>query len=522
MVKVEKDLILAIDHGTSGVKTALVGRRGEIVAETMVEAGIVYLPGGGVEQDPDEWWEGLITASRRLFSMVPGTSERIAGIGCSSQMSTTVVCDRDGRHLIPALTWLDSRGAPHVRRAMAGWPSVKGYDLRKMLRWVSRTGGGPTLSGKDDIAHMLYVQKELPDIYRRANWFLSSKDWFNLRLTGRVAASVDSAALFWVVDSRDLSRPVYDAGLIAELGIDAGKLPPLRRADEVLGPVTDDVADVLGLPRGTPVSVGSSDLPAACVGSGAVRDFEGHVYLGTSSWLLCHVPFKKTDVWHAMATLPSSIPGRYFAANEQDMAGGCLDWLIRNMGIFGDGPMPDDPHRRLDALAEGADPASGGLVFTPWLNGEKTPVDSETLRAGFHNLDIGTTRGQIVRSVLEGVACNSRWVLELVEKFVGRRMDPLAIIGGGARSDLWCQIYADVLDRRIVRVAQPRQANARGAAFITWVALEKLEFSAIPDVIVHDREFTPNPANRKAYDGLYRSFREIYRRTAGFYDRVNG
>ena len=518
-------VVLAIDHGTSGCKTALVSVRGEILDTAFAPTPLHTFPGGGAEQDPDDWWQAFLDTARELLDRAAVPLEDIVAVACSSTFSSTVVVDAAGEHLMPALTWLDARGAPYVRRKMGGFPSVLGYNVGNIVRWVPRAGGAPTLSGKDDIAHMMFVQQERPEIYREADKFLSSKDWWNLRLTGRVAASFDSATLFWVTNIRDIDRVRYDDGLIRRLGIDRDKLAPLKRSTDVLGPVLPEVADAIGLPRGVPVVVGSPDLQSACVGSGAVRDYEGHIYIGTSSWCLCHVPFKKTDVLHTIASLPSAIPGKYFCANEQDVAGGCLTFLTENVlyrrNALRDEAPPADVYARLDEIVQSVPPGSRGVLFTPWLNGEKTPVDSETLRGGWHNLGLDTTVDDMVRAVYEGVAFNSRWVLGYVEKFVKRRLDPLNIIGGGARSAVWCQIFADVLGRTIRRVERPRQANARGAAFIAAVALGHLRFEDIPRHIRFDGVFTPRSANRARYDELSREFVELYEKNRAIYARLN-
>ncbi|MFH2005467.1 MAG: FGGY-family carbohydrate kinase [bacterium] len=517
--------ILAIDHGTSGCKTALVSMTGRVVGFEVEATPIHFLEGGGAEQDPEDWWRALVVSARRLVDQRLVALEDIAAVCCSSTFSTTVAVGDGGRHLMNALTWMDSRGAPHVQRLMGGFPSIQGFSVANVLRWLPRTGGAPTLSGKDDIAHMLYVQHELPEVYREADKFLGSKDYLNLRLTGTCAASFDSMTLFWVTDNRDVNRIRYHDGLIRRLGIHREKLPEMRRSTDVLGPVLPAVADALGIRRDTPVVVGSPDLQSACIGSGAVRDYEGHVYIGTSSWVLCHVPFKKTDMFHIIASLPSAIPGRYFCANEQDVAGGCLTFLAKNLlfhrNRLQDREAPEDVYAELDAIAQTVPAGSQRLLFTPWLNGEKSPVDNHSLRGGLHNLSLTTTMDHVIRAVFEGVAYNSRWVLGYVEKFIRRRLDPLNMIGGGAQSDVWCQIYADVLNRTVRRVEDPLQANARGAAFIAAVGLGHIRFEDIPGLIRISRTFEPEPAHRELYDELFAEFVELYKQNRGIYARLN-
>ncbi len=257
--------VLALDHGTSGCKTALVSLEGEVLASEFAPVETRYFPGGGAEQDAEAWWQGFLSTARRLVERGIVPLEDIVAVACSSTFSSTVAVDAAGQPLMNSLTWQDARGERHVRKAMGGRISVKGYSLANLARFVPRTGGGPTLSGKDDIAHVLYTREERPEIYRAARWFLSSKDYFNLRLTGQAAASPDSASLFWVTDNRDIDRVRYDPELIRRLGIDGRKLAPLRRSTDILGPITAEVAAQTGLRPGTPVVVGSADLQSACV-----------------------------------------------------------------------------------------------------------------------------------------------------------------------------------------------------------------------------------------------------------------
>ena len=517
------DLILAIDHGTSGIKNSIMTFEGRPLDFDFEPTPLHLFPNGGAEQDPDDWWAALVATTRRLLDRT-GTADRIAALCVSSTFSTTVAVGADGRNLGPALTWMDSRGAPYIRQAVSGFPSIMGYGLAKMLPWIRKTGGGPQLSGKDDIAHVLFWKHERPELYRQAAVFLGSKDFLNLRLTGKVAGGADSMTLFWVTDTRDIGHIKYDDGLIRMAGLDRAKLPPLRSSVDVLGTLTAGAASELGLPPGVKVVVGSADHQSAGVGSGATLDFAGHLYIGTSSWIQCIVPFKKTDPFHSIASIPSAIPGRYYCVNEQDIAGGALNFLVKILwpqNALRPEPPPPDAFQRLDAAAAASPPGAHGVIFTPWLNGERTPVDDPYLRAGFHNLSLGNDAPDLVRAALEGVALNSRWALKYGERFIGRRMDALNIIGGGAQSDLWCRIFADVLGREIRQVQDPMQANARGAALIAAVALGKISFGDVPGLVKIKATYKPDPALRGLYDRRFQDFLEIYQKNHALYRRLN-
>ncbi len=521
-----KSCVLAIDLGTSACKVALVSADGAVLDIASGEYPLALLPGGGAEQDPERWWSAIRSATRQLLSRGAVAPEDVLGIGCTAQWSGTVAVDAAGHALRPAVIWMDSRGARLVKEATSGWPSVAGYGAGKLVRWLGRTGGIPAASGKDSIAHILYLRSEEHAIYQEAACFLEPKDYLNARLTGRIAATFDSIALHWVTDNRDPQDIRYDAALLGALGVERAKLPSLLRSTDVVGTLTEDAARDLGLPPGLPVAGGSPDVQSAAIGSGATRDYEPHLYLGTSSWLTCHVPRKKTDIAHNMATLPSAIPGRYFVANEQETAGACLTFLRDNLLYHDDdletGRAPEDALRRLDQVAATARPGSGGVLFTPWLYGERTPIEDHRVRGGFYNVSLATRRPEMVRAVLEGVALNSRWLLGAMDGFTGRTLDPIRFIGGGARSEVWCQIMADVLGRRIDQTEAPLEANVRGAGAIALVALGRATFEEMASRVRIGRSYTPRSETRPVYDRAFQAFREIYRRNRPIYRRLNG
>jgi xylulokinase len=520
----EDKLVLAIDLGTSGPKVALANSRGQILAHEFAPNTVYYLPHGGAEQDPEDWWRAIKTATAALLARHEDKRSRIAALCCTTQWSGTVAVGAGGTPLMNAIIWLDSRGAPYVHEIAGRTVRIQGYGPGKLWKWLRLTGGAPSASGKDPIAHILFLKHERPDIYARTHKFLEPKDYLNFRLTGRLVSTYDTIALHWVTDNRDPDRVDYDAGLLAMSSIERDKLPDLVRAVDLLGPVKPEVAEELGLPPFVQVAGGTPDIHSAAIGAGAIQPFAGHIYIGTSSWLTCHVPFKKTDILHNMTSLPSAIPGRYLLVNEQETAGGCLSFL-RDRLFFPDdgltGAPPADVYKRFDMLAAEAPPGSGKLIFTPWLYGERTPIEDHTVRGGFFNLSLQTTRLHMIRAVMEGVAYNSRWLLGCVEKYTGRKFDALNMIGGGASSRVWCQIMADVLDRPIRQVNDPIQANARGAALLGAVAMGWTSFDEAAGEITIRETFHPRPENRTIYDELFAEFTHIYKANRPIYARLN-
>ncbi|HXQ22005.1 MAG TPA: FGGY-family carbohydrate kinase, partial [Candidatus Acidoferrales bacterium] len=420
----------------------------------------------------------------------------------------------------------DARGALHLKRITGGLINIAGYHPLRLWRWVRLTGGAPSLAGKDPAAHMLYVKHERPDVYARTYKFLNALDYLNLRLTGRYAATADSILTSWVTNNRDPTNVVYSPALLRACGIAAEKFPDLVKCTDVIGTLRPEVAAEIGLGRDVAVVAGAIDNTAAAVGSGAVRDYEAHLYVGTSSWLAAHVPFKKTDVVSALASVPCAIPGRYLLTALQATAGGNLTFLRDQILYHKDELLREeqapDVYQLMDRMAARTPVGSNGVLYTPWIYGERAPVEDATVRAAIFNLSLENSRADIVRAVLEGVAFNTRWLLLPFEKFLGRRLEAINIVGGGAASDVWCQIFADVLDRPIRQVRDPIQANARGAAFIAAVGLGVMSYNDIPERIMYEREYRPTAAHGAIYAAHFREFVNIYRRNKSIYRRLNG
>jgi xylulokinase len=279
--------------------------------------------------------------------------------------------------------------------------------------------------------------------------------------------------------------------------------------------VRPDVAELIGISPDAQVVTGAPDLHNAAIGSGCVELFSAHISLGTTSWVSCPVPSKKTDVIRQLAAVPGLGDGHYLLANNQDNAGRCLEW-------FRAGFAPEASYDDLEALAASAPPGAGSVLFTPWLSGERSPFDDRHARGGFHNVSLDTGRAELTRAVLEGVAMNMRWLLAGAEHFAGRNFDDLRLIGGGARMDLWCQVMADVCDRRLHRVAHPLLSGLCGAGLTVGMARGDVAAQDLPSLVQVDRVFTPDPSTRATYDRLFAQFPKLYSRNKRMFAQLNG
>ncbi len=516
--------VLAIDLGTGSVKTALVSAQAEVAASAARPFPMIHLPGGGAEQDPAQWWSATCDAARETLREAGIAPEQVIAVKCTTQWAVTVPVDADGRALTNAISWLDTRGGRHVRRMVEGPIRLAGYDVRKLWRWVRLTGAAPTLAGVDGLGHALHLRNDRPEIWAKTHRLLEPMDYLNLRLSGRFAASYGTIFPYWLTDNRDIGRIDYHPALLQMAGIEREKLPDLLPVDAVLGTLQREAAEALGLATPTKVLMGTCDGHSAALGAGCVEDGDGYFSIGTTSWLSCHVPAKKSDLLHRMTTMPAAIPGRYVVMAEQGVAGRCLDFVKDNLFFpraAGDSRAPEDDYAVLEAEAARVPAGSHGLVFTPWLGGVVAPDDEPCTRSAFINQTLRTTRGHYVRAVMEGVAFNLRWLGQHVERFVGRPFPQLGFVGGAAQSETWCRILADVLDRPIRQIAHPRHANAVGAALAAFTALGELRIGEIPGRVKVAAVHRPDPARARVYDARFAEFLALYRRMKPVYRRLN-
>lgn len=517
--------VLAIDLGTSGAKGALVQLDGKIVAWEFCPIETRVVGSDGAEQSPEAWWRAICRVSRKL--MESANPRQLVAVCTSTQGEGTVAVDRDGTPLHDAMLWLDMRGRDVLARQVGGGlVKIAGYSPRKLARWIRLTGGAPALSGKDPAGHMLWIRDQWPDLYRQTDKFLNVLDYINFRLTGRMAATSDSILTSWLTDNRDPEQIRYDQKLIDSLGIDRDKLPEIIHCTDVVGPVSSPAADELGVPAGTSVVGGAIDVTAAAIGAGTVGDGQIHLYIGTSSWLAAHVPYKRTDLLSQVASVPCAMRDRYLMIGLQSSAGSNLSFLRDQIFFHRDELLQQeelpDVYRLLDQIAVRVPAGSGGVMYTPWLFGERCPVDDATVRAGFLNLSMQHSREEMIRAVMEGVALNTRWMMRPVKKFLRRyTIDEITIVGGGGASDIWCQIFADVLDVRVRQLESPLQANVLGSAFIAGVGIGAMNFEDIPALTRTKHIYGPTAANRQTYDDAFANFTDLYKRLAPWYQRLN-
>ena len=504
------EYVLSIDLGSSGAKVGLVDRSGSLVASAAERYGMLLLPEGGAEQDARIWWQAIVRCTRQVMASAQAKPEAVVAIGCTSQWSATVAVDRAGEPLMNAVSWMDTRGARYNRELVKGFPSVQGYNLYSLYRWIKAAGLAPTQSGVDSLAHMLFLKNERPDIYRQAYKLLEPMDYVNLRLTGRAAATRSTAFPLLLVDVNSKDPGRYHPWLLKQTGLDEERLPELVQGNAQLGTLQPQAAAELGLSTRAVVVAGVPDNHSSAFGAGAVHDYEAVAVLGTSGFFGCHLPFRGLDLDSFITTMPSPLPGRHLIFGDLGNNGKVLDSFLDKQ-LYGDDELlaasrPLDAFERLDRLVEKIPAGSEGVLFLPWFNGTLCPREDSAMRGGFLNVSHRTTRAHLSRAVLEGLCFNWRWLLGAAEKFAKTRFDRLRLAGGGAKSAVWAQIMADVTGRPIHQQADPTNGNVMGMAYLVLLHLGHLTLAQVPALAKVARVFEPREENARVYEHHFAQF----------------
>ncbi len=509
--------ILSIDLGTGGPKVALVAPDGGIAAATARSVKTRHLGPEAADQDPDEVWRAIVSAAKQVVHDAGQPAASILGIACASQYFSIVPIDETGRPVGSMIPWMDGRGAPHTLGIYSRHPEA-------FLRWIEIAGMPPLPTGNDSLSHMLFVKNEQPEIYERAHKFVEPADYVTARLTGVCATNACTAFAQLLTDNRRLDAVAYHDDLIRFSGIDREKLPDLVPVGACLGPVRKEIADEIGLAADTKVFAGVNDTQAASIGTGVFRAGHGALNIGTTCQVLAFVGKMRADVEHGILSMPSPLRDRYMVMAEVGLGGKPLEHFLTQV-VFADDALADhsaaDPFANVESAVASAPAGSGGLLYLPWLSGSQSPRMSSAMRGGFLNFTLETTRARMVRAILEGVTFSLRWALPAVESFIESEFDELQFSGGGARSAEWAQIAADIMDRPVHQLAEPRHVNTRATAILAFEQLGLVSLTDIDELCRIERTYTPIAENRDTYARLFEQFVAAYEQNLPIFEALN-
>jgi xylulokinase len=492
--------MMGIDVGTTGTRAVVVRPDGHVVgAATGDHQPMKMLKPGWAEQDPSDWWEATIKAVRAALEAAGLAGSDIAAVGLSGQMHGVVLLDKTHAVLRPSLIWCDQRS-----QAQCDWITEKvGSD--RLIRLVSN----PALTGFS-APKLLWVRDNEPQVFERAAQFLLPKDFIRFRLTGEFATDVSDASgtlLFDVTNRR------WSLEMLGALEIDSKLLPRAYESPEITGQITHETAVLTGLKAGTPVAGGGGDQASSAVGNGIVLPGLTSATLGTSGVIFTYTDAPKLDPQGRIHTFCHAVPGKWHVMGVTQGAGLSLRWFREHFGnaeAWYAHQTGVDPYDLFMKEAEKIPPGSAGLLWLPYLMGERTPHLDARARGMWFGLTAAHTRGHLIRSILEGVAFSLRDSLEIFKE-LGIPVEQIRASGGGSRSFLWRQIQADVYGKELVTL-RTSEGSAFGAALLAGVGAgiySSVEESAREAIQIRER-MAPLAENVRIYDRQYEIYRNLY------------
>ncbi len=484
--------ILGIDIGTSSLKAMLLDLESGFSHVTSCEYGVDIPQPGWAEQDADVWWNAAVSVLNELKTAHASEFNSIAGIGLSGQMHGLVCVDRFGKPVRPAIVWLDQRSAGHVERLNQKNGAEK---LESMLQ-------NPVFTGSA-FASLLWMRDDAPKELAQTETVLLPKDYIRYRLTGEIGTDYSDASgtACFSTKSRD-----WAWGLISECGLKASLFPACREAGDIAGTVSAKAARDTGLREGIPVIYGAGDQPCQSVGNGAIHEGILTCNIGTGGQIAAVLANERHDTMLRTQTFCHATPGVYTILGATLNAGMSLNWLSKKV-------LKAD-YQTLNAEAAAVRPASAGLLFLPYLSGERTPHMDPLAQGMFFGLALGHERGHFARAVMEGVAFSLKDALSIFEE-LGISADSVIASGGGAASGLWLQIQADILEKEM-RVCSVKEQACLGACLLAAAGIgyySDLREACKIHVTFRSETYRPNLENSAVYRRSYERYRRLYRQT---------
>ncbi len=525
--------LLAYDIGTTGVKTCLFGVEHTIklLASASRSYPLYILPDGGAEQSGDDWWQGMCESTQELFTRTDVKPEQIAGISFCSQMQGLVLVDQDGVPVHRPMSYMDQRAKAEIKKGIANGLQVAGANIFKLIPSLIITGAVSS-SVKDPVWKYKWVEAHEPENFARTYKWLDVKDYLICRCTGKFTMTEDSAFATLIYDTRP-GKQGWSKKMCRMFNVNTDHLPPIIRSTDEVGGLTEQAARELGLVPGTPVFGGGGDSSLIGVGAGCVNVGDTHIYSGTSGWVITVTDKQMVDVTAMIAAITGAQSGKFNYFAEMETAGKCLEWVkdhlaLDEVGVYLDKTTVADSYEStytslysyLTDTVKDVPPGSGGVIFTPWLHGNRCPFEDPHATGMFFGVKLETGKTELIHAVLEGVFYHLRWMLECQDKKL-KTSDPIRFVGGGALSPVSCQMLADILGRRIETVASPQNVGSVGAAAVTAVGLGIIpDLDCVQDFIPAEHTYQPNTENHRLYEPYYQTFKKLYKANRTLYKSI--
>ena len=527
--------IIIYDFGTSSVKTCLfkIDSKIQLVASAAAGYGLYISEDGGAEQDTEEWWEALCSTTHELFAKSDVKPGEIEGMAFCSQMQGAVFVDENGMPLRRPMNYLDQKGVREYQECMgSGFIKVSGCSLYKLIRNLIVNYAAST-SAKDPVWKYKWVENNEPDIFQRIYKWLDIGDYLVSRCTGRIVRTADSAFATFLYDTRK-GREGWNKGLLKMYKVKPEHMPEIIDCTDMAGRLTKKAASELGLAEGIPVFGGGGDTSFVNIGAGCAAPGDTHIYVGTSGWVSTFLDHQTVDLKAMITGVLSARKGYYNYYAELETAGKCFEWVMEHLaldeiGVYLEQTKITDIESRYlsvyDYLSEEVSkvpPGANGVIFTPWLHGNRCPFEDSKAGGMFFNLRIENGKRDMIRAVLEGICYHLRWLLESETRKV-KTSEAIRFVGGGALSPVTCQMLADITGRRIETVNNTQEVGAIGTALVVAAGIKGTDVLELSRRLVKTaRVFVPDHRNKEVYERNYRVFKKLYNDNAASFKELNG
>lgn len=490
--------LLGIDIGTSACKVAIFDRNGRVMALTNAEYPVYYPQPGWAEQNPQEWWTAICQAIRMALDVSGIEPKEIAGIGIDGQSWSAIAVDKEGNVLTNTPIWMDTR-AQNICDELnerIGADAIFGLS-------------GNSLQPSYTTAKILWYQRNLPEVYEKTYKILQSNSYIAYKLTGAMTQDISQG---YGLHCFDMRTGAWDADMCRALGIPMELLPDICPCHAVVGTVTEKAAQQSGLVTGIPVVAGGLDAACGTLGCGVIHPGETQEQGGQAGGMSICIDEYTADPRLILGY--HVVPDCWLLQGGTTGGGGVMRWLEKEFGAYERLAGRAFNKSALDLYnqaAEEVSPGSDGMIFLPYMAGERSPIWDPDAKGVFYGLDFSKTKGHMIRSAMEGVAFSLKHNLDIAEE-VGAHVEVLRAMGGSANSLLWTQIKSDITGKTIV-VPASDTATTLGAAILAGVGvgLYKDFEEAVQLTVKVKRSHEPNPENRKAYDINYRKYLQIYK-----------
>ena len=526
--------VIAYDVGTTGIKTCLyeISETIQLMASAVMGYKLYIMENGGAEQDLREIWEAMCSTSEAVIKNSGITPEDIKGISFCSQMQGLVLVDKNGQPIRPSMSYMDQRAEAELNKGMGRGLKISGVNIIKLLKSIHITGA-VAASVKDPVWKYNWVKNNEPENFSLIHKWLDVKEYLIFQCTGKFVMTKDSAFGTMLFDIRK-GRNCFSGSMCHMLGVNMEHLPQIVSSSDMVGLLTGKAAAELKLREGIPVFGGGGDASLIGVGAGAVKAGSTHIYSGTSGWVSTVVKRRILDIHSMIASVAGAAEGTFNYFAELETAGKCLEWVKEHMAL-------DEINIYLEKLCvsetnesiyvnlydfmmeeiKDVPAGSHGVIFTPWLHGNRCPFEDPNARGMFFNIRLETGKRDMIHAVIEGICYHLRWQLEAQRKKT-KTSKTIRFVGGGALSPLTCHTLADILGCDIETIESPQNAGALGAAVVAAVGLGILNgFEEAERLIKVSEVYHPDRENKYIHDRNFQVFKSLYKNNRKAFRSLN-